>query len=180
MAILSELRNHPAPSSSPPSDRPRVPLLIDALRLAYTITTSNRARVCGQIVAGGAARAGGAVVDILKETVGEGGPQPKAAKRSVGELLTGFARVRAAWLDNAVTTMRLDDQYATAWLVGSLARGEGDVLSDIDPNLDDEPVVVSPGLAESDADSRLAGSQQVRVRSMSSSAPAAKLRHILE
>ncbi len=29
-------------------------------------------------------------------------------KRPLGELLTGFARVRAAQLDNAVTTMRLD------------------------------------------------------------------------
>ncbi len=50
-------------------------------------------------------------------------------KRPLGELLTGFARVRAAQLDNAVTTMRLDDRYATAWLVNtSEARGPAPLL----------------------------------------------------
>lgn len=101
-------------------------------RPASTITSPDkRTRVCGQMVADGPARAASAGSISSKKPL-KRGLQPRVPKRSLGELLTGFARVRAAWLDNAVTTMRLDDRYATAWLVGSLARGEEDVLSDID------------------------------------------------
>jgi predicted nucleotidyltransferase len=51
---------------------------------------------------------------------------------SVGAALAGRARQRDAWLADAARRLGGDERVAAAWLFGSLARGDGDELSDVD------------------------------------------------
>jgi predicted nucleotidyltransferase len=55
-----------------------------------------------------------------------------------------YAAQRAAWLARVVEAIKADERFVAAWLDGSYARGEQDLLSDLDLR-----IVVAPPFSES-------------------------------